>query len=347
MAKEKSKIIDAVKKVCPAVVSVIMSASLPKIRELPFFPFGPYGPGWVAPEQEGTEKVKVGGGSGFFVSSDGLILTNRHVVVEEEAEYLIITNNEKEYPVKILVKDQINDIAILKIQSADSKKFPFLELGDSSKLDLGQTVIAVGNVLGQFSNTVSTGVVSGLSRYITAASGVSTGQVQQLRGLIQIDAAVNPGNSGGPLVDIFGRVIGINAAIVLGAQNIGFAIPINCAQRDLKDYEKYGKLRQPFFGVRHLILNEELQKMFNLSVAHGALIIKEPVPGDVAVVPGSPADKAQLREKDIILEFNQRKITEKNSLQDMLQQCKIGDEVRLKILRNGNMLFAKIKIEER
>ena len=345
MAKEKSKIIDVVKRICPAVVSVVMSASLPKMREQLFYPFGPFSPQNQEKEEGKEQKVKVSGGSGFFVSADGLLLTNRHVVSEPEGEYTVITNDEKEYPAEILAKDQLNDIAILKIQ-APNKKFPFLELGDSTQLELGETVVAVGNVLGQFSNTVSTGIVSGLSRYITAASGLS-GQSQQLRGLIQTDAAVNPGNSGGPLVDIFGRVIGINAAIVLGAQNVGFAIPINSAKKDLAEYKKYDRIRQPFFGVRHLTLNDDMQKFFNLPINYGALVIREPIPGDVAVVAGSPADKAHIQEKDIILEFNGQKITEKFSLQDMLQKSRIGEEVELKILRDGQSEIVKTVIEER
>lgn len=352
MNKEKSKVIDVVRKICPAVVSVVMSANLSKLRQNQLFSFGPHNP--YAPYEPQTPgmpgapekdvKLKVSGGSGFFISSNGLVLTNRHVVAEMDGEYTIVTNDEKEYPAEILAKDPINDIAVLKIKAPDNQKFPCLELGDSDSLDLGQTVIAVGNVLGQFSNTVSTGIVSGLSRYITA--GGMTGQTQQLRGLIQTDAAVNPGNSGGPLCDIFGRVIGINAAIVLGAQNIGFSIPVNSAKKDLKEYEKFGRIRQPFFGVRHMILNDEMQKLFNLPVSYGALVISESMPGDFAVVPNSPAAKANIAEKDIILEINSQKITEKNSLQDILQACKIGDEIALKIWRNGQTLDAKTKIEE-
>lgn len=347
--KEKSKIIEVVKKICPAVVSVVMSANLSKLRQNQLFSFGPHNPYTPyepqAPEAPGRDvKLKVSGGSGFFISSMGLVLTNRHVVAEIDGEYTVVTNDEKEYPAEILAKDPINDIAVLKIKAPDNQKFPYLALGDSNDLDLGQTVVAIGNVLGQFSNTVSTGIVSGLSRYITA--GGMTGQTQQLRGLIQTDAAVNPGNSGGPLCDIFGRVIGINAAIVLGAQNIGFAIPINSAKKDLKEYEKYGRIRQPFFGVRHMILNEEMQKLFNLPVSYGALVISEPIPGDFAVVPNSPAAKANIAEKDIILEINSQKITEKNSLQDMLQACKIGEEIKLKIWRNGQTIEAKTVVEE-
>ncbi len=346
MPKEKSPIIDTIRKVCPAVVSIVMSANLPKIKESPFFPFGSHGPGWMIPEQEGTAKVKVGGGSGFFVSANGLVMTNRHVIAETEAEYMIVTNDDQEYPVEILAKDQINDIAILRIITAPKKKFTFLDLGDSRELQLGQTVIAVGNVLGQFSNTVSTGIISGLSRFISAATN-SSGQTQQLRGLIQTDAAVNPGNSGGPLVNIFGQVIGINTAVVLGAQNIGFAIPINNAKKDLNDYKKFGKIRSPFFGVRHMILNEELQRMFNLPVGYGALVIREPIPGDHAVIPDSPADRAHIQERDIILKIDSKKIDEKTSLQDIVQDCKIGEEVEIEILRNGKIEIVKTKVGER
>lgn len=345
MPKEKSKLIDTIKKVCPAVVSVVMSASLPKLRENLFFQFNQPVDSPIPQEME-DKKIKISGGSGFFFSPDGYILTNRHVVSEVDADYIVVTNDEKEYPAEVLAKDQINDIAILKIQDLDGAKLPFLKMGDSTDLELGQSVIAVGNVLGQFSNTVSTGIVSGLSRYIAAASG-PTGPIQQLRGLIQTDAAVNPGNSGGPLVDINGEVIGINTAIVLGAQNIGFAIPISSAKKDLEEYKKYGRIRQPFFGVRHMILNDEAQKMFNLSINYGALVIREPMPGDIAVVPGSPADKAQIKERDIILEINNFKITEKKTIQDVLQGCNIGDEVSLKLLRGKDILTTKVKVEER
>lgn len=342
--KEKSLIIDAVKKVCPAVVSITMTAHLPRIKEYPFFPFGPQGPGWVVPREEGMEDVKVSGGSGFFVFNDGLILTNRHVVSEVNADYSVVTNDRKEYPVKVLARDPINDIAILKI---NVKNTPCLELGDSENLELGQTVIAVGNVLGQFNNTVSTGVVSGLSRYITASSGL-TGQAQQLRGLIQTDAAVNPGNSGGPLVNIFAQVIGINTAVVLGAQNIGFTIPVNSAKKDLEDYKKYGRIKQPFLGVRHIIINEILQKQLNLPVGHGALILTEPDPsGGKGIAPNSPAARANLSEKDIILAINGKEITEENTLQDIVQKCQVGEEIKLTILKGQNKAEIKVKLTER
>jgi len=243
-------------------------------------------------------------------------------------------------------------VAIIKIKNAKGRKFPILELGDSTKVELGQDVIAIGNALGAFRNTVSTGVVSGLSRFITAHDGMS-GHTAELRGLIQTDAAINPGNSGGPLVDLDGKVIAINVAIVLGAQNIGFAIPINNAKKDLADLKKYGRIVRPFLGVRYILINKELRETFlerfklNLPVDYGALVIREPGSGDSAVVPNSPAAKAGLMERDIILEFNKIKVTGKNPLQELIQKCKPGDLVEIKILREDKIGTTTVKLEER
>ncbi len=267
-------------------------------------------------------------------------------------DYTIVTTDEKEYQSEILARDPVNDVAILKVKNAKGRKFPILDLGDSSKVELGQDVVAIGNALGAFQNTVSTGVVSGLSRFITARDGLS-GHTAELRGLIQTDAAINPGNSGGPLVNLDSRVIAINVAIVLGAQNIGFAIPVNNAKKDLADLKKYGRIVRPFLGVRYILINKALQEEFakrlniNLPVDHGALIIREPGVGDPAVVPNSPAAKAGLMERDIILEFNKIKITEKSSLQDLIQKCKPGDLAEIKILREDKIGTTTVKLEER
>ena len=228
---EKSPIIEIAKKACPAVITIVISRDLPKIEGFYFFPYGSQE--FVVPKMKKgkREKTKIGGGSGFIVSPDGYIITSNHVVAERDADYTVIYEPNKTYPAKVISRDPINDVAILKI---NIKNFPYLELGDSDKIELGETVIAIGNALGEFHDTVSTGVVSGLSRYITAFSGLSR-QAEMLRGLIQTDAAINPGNSGGPLVNIEGKVIGINTAVVMGAQNIGFAIPINYAKKDLEE----------------------------------------------------------------------------------------------------------------
>jgi len=339
---EKSPIIEVAKKVCPAVITIVISKDLPKIEGFFLFPFGEGGVIMPKIKEGKKEKTKIGGGSGFVVSPEGLILTSNHVVSDLEADYTVISEPTKKYPAKILARDPINDIAILKI---DEKNFPPLDLGDSDKIELGQQVVAVGNALGEFHDTVSAGIISGLSRYITAFSGLDQ-QAARLRGLIQTDAAINPGNSGGPLVDLEGKVIGINTAMVMGAQNIGFAIPINYAKKDLEEVKKYGKIKVPFLGVRYIILNKEIAERNKLPVDYGALILREAL-GESAVVPGSAAAKVGLKEYDIILEINNKKITMENPVSDILQKAKIDDDISLKVRREGKEIVLKTKLEEK
>ena len=339
--KNELSIPKIVKRVCPAVITIVITRDLPKIGGFYFFPMG--GEKIAIPKiQKGKEKTKVGGGSGFIVSPDGIVFTCNHVVSDKEADYTVVISPDEKYQAKVLARDPITDVAILKIQG---KKFPYLEFGDSSKAELGQTVIAVGNALGEFHDTVSTGVVSGLSRYITAYSGLDY-QASRLRGLIQTDAAINPGNSGGPLIDLEGKVIGINTAVVMGAQNIGFAIPINYAKKDLEEVRKYGRLKRPFLGVRYILLNKMIAEKNKLPVDYGALIVRETF-GESAIVKGSAADKAKLQEYDIVLECNGEKITEKDSLTDILQKSKIGQEIELMVLRENKKIKTKVKLQER
>lgn len=355
---EESSIVKVVKKVLPAVVTITISKYL-DVFENPFGqdfrqwrgssganPFdGPnfYGFEGFFSVPKGRKKIKIGGGSGFVVNQNGLILTNRHVVADSDAEYVVVLNEEKKYKAKILAKDPINDVAILKIQE---KNLPVIKLGNSSELNLGQTVIAIGNTLGIFQNTVSAGVISGLSREIKATTTFE-GKIVKLRGLIQTDAAINPGNSGGPLIDINGKAIGINSAMVFGAENIGFALPINTAKKDLEELKKYGRIRFPFLGIRYILLNKELRKRHNLPVSQGALVISDSFPKSQAVVLESPAQKAGLKELDIILEIEKEKISLKNSLEDILQRFKVGDEINLKILRQGKERFFKAVLAEK
>ncbi len=339
---EKSPVIEVAKRVCPAVITIVISKDLPKVEGFYFFPYGSQN--FVVPKIENgkKEKTKIGGGSGFIVSPDGYVLTSQHVVGDTDADYTVIYEPDKKYPAKVACRDQLNDIAILKI---NAKNLPYLELGNSNEIELGQTVNAVGNALGDFHDTISTGVVSGLSRYITAFSGI-TQQAEMLRGLIQTDAAINPGNSGGPLVDVEGKVIGINTAMIMGAQNIGFAIPINYAVKDLEEVKKFGKIIRPFLGVKYILLNKEIAGKNKLPVDYGALIVRETL-GEEAVIKGSAAEKAGLKEFDIILECNEEKITEKNSLSLILQKLKIGSEISLKVLRNKEKIIIKVKLEEK
>jgi serine protease Do len=349
MKKEKSQLIKTIHDIMPAVVSIAISKDLKELQKelslLPrFFPFG--APKVQIPEENVDSKgrVQIGGGSGFFVDKTGIILTNKHVVADVNASYTVITNNDEEFEAEILARDPIDDVAILKITPNKNTKIETVEIGDSEGLELGQTAIAVGNALGLFRNTVSIGIVSGLSRSIFAQSTPQA--MQEMRGLIQTDAAINPGNSGGPLVDIFGRAIGINTAIVFGAQNIGFAIPINAAKRDLNDVKEFGRIKRPLLGLRYITLDEKMRDKLKLSVDYGAYIISNQ-PNQTAVIPGSPAEKAKLKDKDIILECDGMKISRNKTLQDLLETMTVGQKIKLRVLRERKEFTTELILAER
>ncbi|XOB41296.1 MAG: S1C family serine protease [Candidatus Nealsonbacteria bacterium] len=339
---QKSPIVEIAKKVNPAVITIVVSKDLPKIEGFYFFPFG--GRQFIVPrvEKNKKEETKIGGGSGFIVSKDGYVLTCNHVVKDPTANYTVIVEPTKKYSAKVLAKDPLIDVAILKIKD---HSLPFIELGDSSKIELGESVIAVGNPLGEFEDTISAGIISGLSRKIKAYQGPAL-RATSLRGLIQTDAAINPGNSGGPLVNMEGKAIGVNTAMVMGAQNIGFAIPIDYAKKDLEEVMKFGKIKKPFLGVRYFILNKQVAQANKLPIDYGALIVRENL-GESAIIKNSPADKAGLKEYDIILECNGKKINEESPLADLLQEQNIGQEITLKVLREGKKINIKIKLGER
>jgi serine protease Do len=335
-------IIDTVKDVSPSVVSIVISKYMPKARSVnPMQFFNPFV--FEDVEDGAKEKVKVGGGSGFIVHDSGLILTNKHVVFEEDAEYTVLTHDRKEYQAKVLSRDPVNDIAIIKI---DAKGLPCLNLGDSTQLELGQTVIAIGNALGMFSNSVSKGIVSGLARSISASLGQG-GHMENLRGVIQTDVAINQGNSGGPLIDLDGKAIAINTAVIFGAQNIGFSIPINLAKQDLSDILKHGRIIKPYIGLMYTMLSKEAKEKYGLPVDHGALVMRDHLPHSVAVVEGSPAAKAGVKENDIIVAINGKELKDDMDLSDVLQSYQVGDEVELSVLRDKKQQPMKLKLEER
>ena len=339
--------IEAVKKVAPSVVSIVISKFLPKIKGAYGMPGTPFSNPFLFGEMDNDqkEKISIGGGSGFIVHPDGLILTNKHVVFDKDAEYTVITTDLQEYLAKVLSRDPINDIAVLKITPpAGGKGLPAVRLGNSGKLELGQTVLAIGNALGMFSNTVSRGIISGLSRSISAALGTE-GEMEHLRGVLQTDVAINQGNSGGPLINIDGEVVAINTAIIFGAQNIGFSIPINWAKQDLEDIIKYGRIVKPYLGLQYIKLDKKLQKQYSLSVDYGALVVRDHRPDSVAIVPNSPAERAGIKENDIILELNGEKLSDE--LQDMLQKYPVESEVELTVLRKDQQMKVKVKLEER
>lgn len=344
---EQSAVVDVVKRASPAVVSIIISKDLNKVPGYSTSPFdlGPFGLDPFVnnrnPSSNQPNIQQVGGGSGFIITSDGLIATNKHVVEDTTATYTVLTNDGKTYDAQVLSRDPINDLALVKINASN---LPTLSLGDSSKLEIGQKVIAIGNSLGQYQNTVTTGVVSGIGRTITA-SGTTSGS-EQLEGVIQTDAAINPGNSGGPLLDIGGSVIGINTAIDSQGQLVGFAIPISDFQKDVESFRKFGQIIKPFLGVRYVLVNQTIKNENQLSVDYGALIVSGGTPSSPAVVVNSAADKAGLKEGDIILEINGTRVDQSHSLAGQLKSFNPGDVVKMKVLSHGQTKDVTVTLGE-
>lgn len=341
---EENAVIDVVKKSGPGVVSIIVSKDLNSSQGSNSFGFDPFSQffGRVPQTQNNGQPniQKVGAGSGFFVTSDGLILTNKHVVADEQASYSVVTSENKTYEAKVVARDPISDLAIVKI---DIQNAHALELADSSKLSVGQKVVAIGYSLGQYQNTVTTGVVSGIGRSITAGSNEGS---ETLEGVIQTDAAINPGNSGGPLLNVDGQVIGINTAIDREGQSVGFAIPSNDSKTAVDSYKSGGKISRPYLGVRYVMLTDEISKQKGLSVTKGALIVRGDTLNETAVLSGSPADKAGLVENDVILEVDAEKVGDSRSLAGLLKNKKVGDIVTLRILHDKNEKSVRVTLEE-
>lgn len=379
---EESQSINAIKKVAPAVVSIVATQDLKIYRNqpFPFFFNSPFGdeddffggfPGFKfqvpqnkpkknVPEKEGkdfeVQKRKIGGGTGFIITTDGMVITNRHVVSNDKVEYTIITNDGTEYDAEVVSLDPLNDIAVMQMVKKDQKAnnkaarsklkdLPVIEFGNSALLEVGEKVLAIGYALGQYENTVTAGIISGKGREITAADGRGR-QAETLSGLLQTDAAINPGNSGGPLINLAGQVIGVNVAIDATGSNIGFAIPINEVKPVVESIKKYGRIIRATLGVRHIILNKERAKELKLNVDHGALLVGDEAKGEFAVIPGSPADKAGLKIKDVILSIDAKDITEDNTLQAAIRNHKPNDEITLKVWRSGQVLTIKAKLDE-
>ena len=257
----EQKIINAVKQAENSVVSIVATKDLPIIESYYYNPFkdffgdDDFGFYFQIPQnkQKGTQKKEVSSGSGFVVDPNGYIITNRHVVEDTQAEYTVLLNDGSKHKATVVSRDPSEDFALVKIDATGLKP---LKLGTADNLELGQTAIAIGNALGEFQNTVSVGVISGLHRSVQALD--DNGNIATLNDVIQTDAAINPGNSGGPLLNLNGEVIGVNVAIVRSAQNIGFAIPINKIKNILNDAIKTGKITVPFIGICHTVINSDI-----------------------------------------------------------------------------------------
>jgi len=341
---EDSATVDVVKKASPAVVSIVITQDLSKIYSTTnpdTFPFDDFFDFNFPTQQDNQGKQEVGAGTGFIISADGLILTNKHVVSTEGGEYTVVMNDGKKYDATVVDTDPFNDVALVKI---DAQNLTTVELGDSDALQIGQTVIAIGNTLGEYRNTVTKGVISGLARTVTAGDG--RGQSETLEDIIQTDAAINFGNSGGPLLNLAGQVIGVNTAINQSGQLVGFAIPINQVKKDIDSVQKNGRIVRPYLGVRYLLINEEIASQNKLSVDYGALIVRGSSSSELAVIPGSPADKAGLVENDIILEVNSQKIDQDHSLAGQLQKYDVGETIELKVLHQGEEKTISATLEE-
>ena len=311
VTEDEADLANLVKKVGPTVVSIVITQTTGSGR---------------------FQTTSEGAGTGIIVSADGYILTNRHVVQDARTLEVLNSEGERYSDVTLVGSDPLNDIAILKIKNA--KDLPVAELGDSGTVRVGQRVIAIGNSLGQYQNTVTSGIISGLGRPVTAATDELGMNVESLTDLLQTDAAINPGNSGGPLINMAGQVIGINTAIVSDAQSVGFAIPINAARGIIRGVLANGTIQKAYLGVQFVAITPDIRAELNLSERNGALV-KSGTSGQAAVISGGPADKAGIREGDIITKVDDRVIGEQGGLGSLIAEFLPGEKVTLTIIRDG------------
>lgn len=380
---EESDGINSIQAVAPAVISIVAAKDMQIFRNQPFDPFfffeqDPFFKNFGFPtpfqrpqqeqqqqqQQPETRRERISGGTGFIIQPDGLALTNKHVVSDSNADYTAVTKDEKEYDVEIISLDPSNDLAVIQLheksednssrKTGEKRNFgakpanlPIARLGDSSALKVGQRVFAIGNARGEYDNSVTAGIISATNREIQA-SDTGGSMRETLSGLLQTDAAINFGNSGGPLINMAGEVIGVNTAIDAAASGIGFAIPVNQIKPALESVRRVGRIVRPMLGVMHILLTKEKAKELKLdNLEYGALIVGDRSKKEFGVIPGSPAEKAGLRIDDVILEANGERITIDNTLQNLVQRYAPGDRLRLKIWRNGSTFEVNVTLEEK
>lgn len=275
-----------------------------------------------------------GAGTGMIVSSNGYILTNKHVVEGADSVTVVLTDGKQYENVEVLGSDPLNDVAFLKIKGVSG--LPAITLGDSKTIRIGQSVVAIGNALGQYQNSVTSGIISGTGRPVIATSdGTANGQPESLTDLIQTDAAINSGNSGGPLLNLKGQVIGINTAIAENAQSIGFAIPISATKGMLSHVIKTGKVERAYLGVQYISITPAVKEEYDLAADSGDYVTAD---RGSSVQSGGPADKAGVRDGDIITSVNGYKVGEVASVSTLISEYEPGQKVELKVLRDGREL---------
>jgi len=329
IVKEESIVTKVVEKVGPSVVTVSISRTKALDFWGDFFGLSPEVP------QKKEEKTEQDIGTGFVIAREGLIVTNKHVVSEIGAEYKVITSDDEVLSVKNIYRDPVTDLAILKVDKSDLEP---VEMGDSDRLKVGQTVIAIGTALGEFRSTVTTGVVSGLGRGIVAESSFEGSE--KLDNVIQTDAAINPGNSGGPLLNSSGQVIGVNVAVSQMAENIGFALPINLIKASVDNFKSTGEFDRPYLGVVYRVISK---KAALLNEVPQGVYVQE-------VLEGSPAEKGGIEVEDIIVEIDGKKLDdedEKTSLVNIINSKKIGDTVKIKVWRDGEERIFDVKLTKK
>lgn len=310
ISSEEADLTSVVNAVSPSVVSIVTTQTS--------------GRGYYAQSLEGA-------GTGIIISADGYVLTNKHVIDGVNSVQIVASDGTRYEKVKLVGVDPLNDLAFLKIQ--DAKDLPAAKLGDSGTVRVGQKVIAIGNSLGQYQNTVTSGIISGVGRPVEAASSETSSSTESLTDLLQTDAAINPGNSGGPLLNASGQVIGINTAIVSDAQSIGFSIPINAAKGLIRGVLKDGTIQKAYIGVQYMAITPDIRAEYELEEKQGALV--KSGTNSTAIVKDGPADKAGLRDGDIITKVNDKIVGEQGGLGSLVSEFLPGEKVTLTIVRDG------------
>lgn len=325
------------KDVGPSVVSVNVTSQSTSTN--PFAAFFGGNSGTQTEESAGT---------GIILTANGLIMTNRHVVSAGSTSVSVTLSDGTVYKdVKVVGRTNDNDsldVAFLQIQDTKGKSLTPAKIGDSSKVKVGDSVVAIGNALGQFQNTVTSGIISGYGRSLQASASDGSSS-ENLDNLFQTDAAINEGNSGGPLVNLNGEVIGMNTAVASDSQSIGFAIPINDLSGLIGSVKSTGKLQRPYLGVVYVPITSDIKEQYSLSVSSGAYIPTTDQAGEDTVISGGPADKAGLQPGDIITKIDGSDINQSTSLVSLLGKHKVGDTVSLTIVRDGKTITKNVTLE--